>query len=405
MIDRNSYIQQIKPFMNNPLIKVITGIRRAGKSVMLELIQKELIKEGVQPEQCITYNFESFKTVSLKDAYALYQDVTAKAAALQGRAYLFFDEIQEVKDWEQCINSLRVDLDCDIYLTGSNAHLLSGELSTYLAGRYIQFMIQPFSLKEYIDCLKDRQLFTTEEQAFRSYLIYGGMPALADFTGNHQATIQYLQDICSTVVLKDIIGRNKVRDVDLLERIILYLMANTGRTFSANSLFRYFKSEGRKASVETILNYIHMCEEAFLIHKVRREDIEGKKLLTVNEKYYLTDHGLREAMYGHNERDLELVLENIVYLELVRRGYQVQIGKLGTKEIDFTAVKNNQKLYFQVCYLLASPETKEREFGAFGSIKDNYPKYVLSMDPFDFSQDGIHHMNIPKFLLEQDCLG
>lgn len=399
MIQRDLYMQQIRPFINSELIKVLTGIRRSGKSVMLELIQQELISSGVSPSQFICINFEKMSNQLFCTAEALHKEISTRIVSISGKAYLFFDEIQEVTNWEKCINSFRLDFDCDIYITGSNAKLLSGELATYLAGRYVEFIIYPFSYAEYIEMRRQKEASKDNNTLFKEYLSYGGMPFLSNLMDNKNACQQYLKDIYSSVVLKDIVKRNNIRDVDQLERIITYILANIGHTFSATSLSKFFKSEGRSVSTETILNYMKACTDAFLFYKVSREDLIGKKILTVNEKYYVADHGLREAIYGQNTRDIELTLENIVFLELLRRGYTVTIGKTNTQEIDFIAKKGSEKLYLQVTYLLASEETIEREFKIYEQIPDNYPKYVISMDEVDMSRNGIKHFHIRDFLL------
>lgn len=394
MIQREYYMKQIRPFINTDLIKVLTGIRRSGKSVMLQLIQEELLSQQVRPDQMISLNFEDLANLPLCQPMALYQWIADKAAAIKGKTYIFLDEIQEVTNWERVINSLRVAFDVDIYLTGSNAKLLSGELSTYLAGRYVQFVIYPFSYQEFILA---NQLDDTP-QAFQKYLLFGGMPFLMNLHFQEGPSRQYLQDMYNSVILKDIVQRNNLRDVDLLERIIGYALSSIGHVFSASNITKYLKSEHRKVSNDTVLNYLNACTTAYLFYKIPRQDLLGKKLLSINEKYYVVDHGLREAVYGHNARDIDQILENIVCLELLRRGYTVTIGKTGNFEVDFIAEKGNRKCYVQVTYLLASPETIEREFRVYKDIKDNYPKYVVSMDELDFSQDGIQHYNIRKFL-------
>ncbi|WP_444313269.1 ATP-binding protein [Megasphaera sp.] len=394
MIQREYYMKQIRPFINTDLIKILTGIRRSGKSVMLQLIQEELLSQQVRPDQMISLNFEDLANLPLCQPMALYQWIADKAAAIKGKIYIFLDEIQEVTNWERVINSLRVAFDVDIYLTGSNAKLLSGELSTYLAGRYVQFVIYPFSYQEFILA---NQLDDTP-QAFQKYLLFGGMPFLMNLHFQEGPSRQYLQDMYNSVILKDIVQRNNLRDVDLLERIIGYALSSIGHVFSASNITKYLKSEHRKVSNDTVLNYLNACTTAYLFYKIPRQDLLGKKLLSINEKYYVVDHGLREAVYGHNARDIDQILENIVCLELLRRGYTVTIGKTGNFEVDFIAEKGNRKCYVQVTYLLASPETIEREFRVYKDIKDNYPKYVVSMDELDFSQDGIQHYNIRKFL-------
>lgn len=399
MIKRELYMSRIRPFIGNELIKVLTGLRRSGKSVMLELVQDELIAQGVSSEQFISYNFEDMKNAQLCTAEALHEEISRRVAGMKSPVYLFFDEIQEVDSWEKCVNSFRVEFDCDIYITGSNAKLLSGDLATYLAGRYVEFVIYPFSFAEFSEMYGEIFLNTSQGERFSKFLLLGGMPYLGNLRYAEEPSRQYLEDLYNSVVLKDIVKRNKVRDVDLLERIIAYVFSNTGTTFSATAIAKYFKSENRVVAPDTILNYLKYCQDAFLFYRVPRQDLQGKKLLTVNEKYYIADHGIREAVYGSNLKDINLVLENIVFMELLRRGYKVTVGKAGTKEIDFICQRQSEKLYIQVSYLLASPETVEREFGAYNGIRDNFPKYVVSLDEFDMSRNGIRHKNLRDFLL------
>lgn len=401
MIKRELYMKRIRPFIGSDLIKVMTGIRRCGKSVMLELIKQELIESGVNPTQFISINFEDLSFSHLKTAHSLHDEITSHAKKIGGKVYLFFDEIQEVKDWEKCINSFRVSLDCDIYITGSNAKLLSGELATYLGGRYVEFVIYPFSFGEFIELYHSINPDVSIQQCFQKYLITGGMPYLANIRYADEPSKQYLQDLFNSVQLKDIVKRNKIRNVDLLERIIAYVIANVGTNFSASSLAKFLKSEQRTVAPETILNYIKYCCDAYLFYQVKRVDIQGKQILSTNEKYYIADHGIREAVYGGNMRDINLILENIVYLELLRRGYKVTVGKTREKEIDFVCDKQGDKLYVQVTYLLASENTIKREFGAYDTIRDNFPKYVISLDEFDMSRNGIKHQNIRDFLLAE----
>lgn len=399
MISREIYMKRIRPFINTELIKVFTGIRRSGKSVMLELVKNELKKSGVSDKNFLCINFEQFSNSELLDAKILHKRIVEFQKSADGKIYLFFDEIQEVDGWEKCINSCRVDFDCDIYITGSNAKLLSGELATYLAGRYIEFVIYPFSFAEFLEMNRQKNSQIDKSACFTAFLKTGGMPFLANFFGDDSAKNQYLMDIYNSVVLKDVVKRNNIRDVDTLERIISYAFSNIGHIFSATSLSKYFKSEKRNISHDTILNYLKFCTDAFLIYKISRYDLEGKKVLTVNEKYYCADHGLREAVFGKNTQNIDQILENIVCLELLRRNFKVFVGKKDESEIDFIAERNGVKIYVQVAYLLASEETVRREFSVYDSIKDNFPKYVVSMDEFDFSRNGIIHRNIRDFLL------
>lgn len=402
MIKRELYMSRIRPFIGSDLIKVMTGIRRCGKSVMLELIKQELTDSGVSASQFISLNFEDIGLAHLQTAQALHDEITKRAAEIGGKVYLFFDEIQEVEDWEKCVNSLRVTLDCDIYITGSNAKLLSGELATYLAGRYAEFVIYPFSFAEFMELYRPIAPDETPQKYFQKYLLSGGMPYLANIKYEAEPSRQYLRDLFNSVQLKDIVKRNKIRDVDLLERIIAYFMANVGNSFSATSLAKFLKNEQRTVAPETILNYIKYCCEAYLFYQVKREDLQGKQILATNEKYYIADHGIREAVFGGNTKEINLILENIVYLELLRRGYKITVGRTKGQEIDFVCDKHGEKLYVQVTYLLASEETIAREFGVYCSVSDNFPKYVVSLDEFDMSRNGIKHRNIRDFLLMEE---
>ena len=392
-------MQRIRPFINTDLIKVFTGIRRAGKSVMLELVKNELKEFGIGEENFLCINFEQFSNSQFLDVESLYKKITDFQKNTKGKIYLFFDEIQEVDGWEKCINSCRIDFDCDIYITGSNAKLLSGELATYLAGRYVEFVIYPFSFAEFFEMNLIKNPNVDKATCFMQFLKTGGMPFLSNFPDDNSAKSQYLIDIYNSVVLKDVVKRNNIRDVDTLERIVAYAFSNIGHIFSATSLSKYFKSENRKISHDTILNYLKFCSDAFLFYKINRYDLEGKKIVTVNEKYYCADHGLREALFGKNIQNIDQVLENIVCLELLRRNYKVYVGKKGDLEIDFIAEKQGKKIYIQVAYLLANEETIKREFSVYNFVKDSYPKYVVSMDDLDFSQNGIIHKNIKDFLL------
>lgn len=402
MIKRESYMARIRPFIDGDLIKVLTGIRRSGKSVMLELIKDELRARGVTEEQLVAFNFEDMRNAQLCTAEALHDELVRRAASIKGKIYFFFDEIQEVERWERCVNSLRVEMDCDIYITGSNAKLLSGELATYLAGRYVEFIIYPFSFSEFLALYHSVEPDADTRTCFDRYLTFGGMPYLANLRFDETACRQYLRDLFNSVELKDIVKRNNVRDVDMLERIIAYVTANIGTTFSSTAISKYLKNEGRRVSPETVLNYLKACSDAFLFYQVRRQDLQGKKILTVNEKYYVADHGIREAVIGGNMRDINLVLENIVFMEALRRGYSVTVGKVGEREIDFVCERHGEKCYIQVTYLLAAEETVQREFGVYEHVQDNFPKYVVSLDEFDMSRNGVRHYNIRGFLLAEN---
>ncbi|MDR1834444.1 MAG: ATP-binding protein [Fusobacteriaceae bacterium] len=388
MIKREHYLKKIRPFIGTDLVKVITGIRRSGKSVMLDQIREEIDDEA----HTIFLNFELFKNAHLLTYQALHTYVDGIIGDSKEKWRLFFDEIQDVADWEKAIRSLRVTYDADIYITGSNAKLLSGELSSYLGGRYAEFVIYPFSYAEFLQL--------SPGNTFERYITWGGFPFLDNLPLSDQSYEIYLRDIFNSILLKDVARRYKIRDVDLLQRIVTYVLGSIGREFSATSLSKYFKSERRGVSTDTIINYIKACEDAFLFYHIKDEDVRGKDVLKLQGKYYVADHGLRQAIYGRNRDDIAFVLENIVCMELFRRGYQVTVGKNGQKEIDFVAKKGDEQLYVQVTYLLASSETREREFGAFKGIDTGWPRIVLSLDELDMSYNGFRHMNLKKWLTE-----
>ena len=402
MIKRELYLKEIRNFMNKPIIKVITGIRRSGKSMILKLISEELSEKGIPSQNIIYINFESLIFSEFTEFKKLYNYIIEKSKNISGKIYILLDEIQEVEHWEKAINSFMVDLDCDIYITGSNANLLSSELATYIAGRYIEIKIYPLSFKEYIDFAKaeNPQEILSNEEYFEQYLKFGGLPGIHNLNYDKNNIYQYLSDIYNSVLLKDVIAKNNIRDVELLEKIILYIFDNIGNTFSAKNVSDFLKSQGRKLSRETVYNYLKALENAYIISKIQRYDIKGKAILETMEKFYLTDLGFRHAKLGYRANDIGGYLENIVYLELLRKKYTVNIGKLQTKEIDFIGTFQNEKLYIQVTYLLASPETIEREFSPLKNIEDNYPKYVLSMDRIEeYNIDGIIRKKIIDFLL------
>ena len=398
-IFRDRYIEKIKNFIDKPIVKILTGMRRVGKSTILNIIKNDVLKD-IPEENKIYMNFESFEYFEINNASALKEYLNEKLKDQKGKVYFFFDEIQLVEDWEKVINALRVSFDSDIYITGSNSKLISGDLATLLAGRYVEFEIQPLSFYEFSEIYRDSNL--NEEDLFQKFIKIGGMPGLKYFKLEEEVSQKYLNDIYNTVLVKDVLNYNNIRDVDIFNRILSFAMQNIGATFSASAIKNYLKSENRKISVDTVLNYLEYCNRAFVLKKVPRFDLEGKKLLKVDEKYYFTDHGFRQSMGFSNVKDIEKTLENIVYIELLSRGYDVKIGKVKDREIDFVAKRGEIISYFQISYLMENEKTREREFGVYDLIKDNYPKYVLSMDKFDFSQKGIVHKNIIDFLLERE---
>lgn len=399
MIIREAYISQIVPLIDKNLIKVLTGVRRSGKTVLLSQIQDYLLKNGRSKSQIINISLESKKNKKFKDGDVLYEYLISACEKLNAKAYIFLDEIQVVSGWEEVVSSLLVDIDCDVYITGSNSKLLSGELATLIAGRYIQIHVYPFTLSEAKQMLEQNSKFKSDEVLFQDYLKYGGLPMR--FSLEEISLEAYLSDTYDAIVVKDIIQRNNIKDTNLLNMILAFLMDNIANPFSARSIVAALKQEGINTTVETVIAYIDYIKKAMVVYSAQRYDIKGKKLLTTNEKYYTVDLGLRNCVKASSEIDYNKLYENIVYLELLYRGYDVKVGKTDDYEIDFVAYKGSDTLYVQVCYLLASTETVEREFGNLERIKDNYPKYVISGDLPDFSRNGIKHYNIIKFLLNE----
>jgi len=396
-VNRIRYVDKLKQFIDKPVIKVLTGMRRVGKSTLLTIIRNEILS-NIPEENKIYLNFENIELFEINEAGKLLEYIKPLLKKNE-KQYIFFDEIQLVNDWEKVVNGLRLNENYDIYITGSNSTLISGDLATLLAGRYVEFEIQPFTFNEFIEVFESLGL--SNEEYFNNYIKVGGMPFLKYFKLDEMPSLKYLSDVYNTVLIKDVLRYNNVRDVDLFERILTYILENIGNTFSANSIKKYLKSEDRKISVDTILNYLEYCRNAFIIKKVSRYDTVGKKILSVDEKYYLTDHGFRQAKGFSNTKDIERTLENIVCIELISRGYNLKIGKVKDKEIDFIAKKDGALCYYQISYLMENEDTREREFGIYNLIEDNFPKYVLSMDKIDFSRDGVIHKNIIDFLLEK----
>ena len=396
MIKRENILKRIRPFYENELIKVLIGLRRSGKSVLLHQIMDELLQAGVKKEQIIYMNFEDFQYSSITNAQQLYDHICDKRQN-EEKYYLFFDEIQMVSEFERSINSFRATWDVSIFITGSNSKLLSGELATVLSGRYITFRVMPFSFQEACEM---RKIKTPDENDLTEYMNWGGMPQRFSMHGESELRT-FLQDLYNSVVLRDIVQRTGARDVDLLNRIMEYLMANPSQTFSSQGILKYFKSMDRDVSTQTLYNYLDHIQTSLIVSKARRYDIRGRKILTTLDKYYLTDLGLGRIHNSGYKLEMGALLENVVYNELLSRGYEVYVGKLPGGEVDFVALKNGKKEYYQVTYYLYDQKVIDREFGAYASIPDNYPKYVISMDKIDFSREGIIHLNALKFLLEK----
>ncbi|RLD61097.1 MAG: ATPase [Bacteroidetes bacterium] len=403
MILRKNYIEKIIGFINKPVVKVISGIRRSGKSVILLQLQDELKKRGVPRDKIIYLNFESFRFADIVNAADLYRYVKEKIKS-DKRHYLFFDEIQEVKGWEKAVNSFRVDFNSDIYITGSNSHLLSSELSTYLAGRYVQFNIYPLSFSEF---LLFRQNYSAKDKInifddFYDFLRLGGFPVVHTTNSTRQDAYKIIYDIYSSVILRDVVQRYKIRDIELLDRIVKFVFNNIGNTFSAKKVSDYFKSQNRRVDISTVYNYIKALESSFIIYRINRYNIQGKEILKTNEKYFIGDHALLYALMGFKDTLISGILENIVMLELKRRGYETYIGKLDNFEVDFIAEKQGKKIYVQVAYKMTEKETLEREYKPLLKIKDNYPKYVVTTDRiWNDNVEGIEHFHIADFLLKK----
>ena len=404
MVKRELYMEKLRHLRNKDIIKVITGVRRCGKSYLLQLIIDELIETGVNKENIVLINFDSGEYNNIESSLELDELVLNLVKPLSGCVYLFFDEIQNVKGWERSIVSYYVDLDCDIYVTGSNSKLLSGELATHLTGRYMQIKMYPFSFNEFMDYkmetidLKDERLLPVYEQDWLDEFIYWGAFPFSLALGE-EYKMSYLQDVFNSIIYRDLIERYNIRDVALLKRLINFLLDNVGNVFSANSISKFLKNEGVSVSHITIQNYLNFLEESHMFLKVPREEIHGKELLRVNEKYYVVDTGFIRVLMGISSINGNIghIIENIVYLELIKRGYDVTIGKVNGREVDFVCRNYNETFYIQVCDEIHESDI-EREFGPLLKIKDAYPKYIVSRDKSDKSFDGIKHINLLKFL-------
>ena len=397
MKKRDLYLDKLIKFKDKQFIKVITGIRRCGKSTLLKLFREYLLKFDVSEKQIIYINFESIQFDDIKDYKLLYEYIKEHLAA-KSRTYLLLDEIQEVIHWEKAVNSFLVDFNVDIYITGSNAWLLSSELSTLLSGRYVEIKMLPLSFKEYMQFIEKPS--NNIEEDFQLYLRYGGLPPIIELNNNLDMIQPFLSGIYNTVLMKDIVQRNTVRDAALLDNLVHFLADNIGNSISTKKISDYLTSAGRKTTPATIDNYLQMLEKAFIFYKASRYDIKGKLYLKTQEKYYIVDTGIRNNLLGLRNMDYGHILENIVYLELLKRGFDVYIGKIGNMEVDFIATKTNKKVYYQVSASILDEKTKERELRSLMSIPDQYDKILLTMDkPYVEDFDGIKWINIIDFLL------
>lgn len=402
MIYRPIYVDKIMTYVNAPFIKILTGIRRCGKSTILKMLIDEMKKKGIRENQILHHSFDSLEYEDIKTAKALFSHLKQHLSS-EGKTYLFLDEIQEVKSWEKVVNSLMTDYDVDIYVTGSNSRMMSSEISTYLTGRYIAFRIYPLSFSEYMIFRKEYAEVLDLHAELANYVRLGGFPAahLQKYTPDEVYTI--VKDIYNSTIFTDIVRRNQIRKVDQLERIVKFAFDNVGRTFSAASISKYLKSENRSIDNETVYNYLSKLENAYILYRCGRFDIQGKEILKTQEKFYLADTALRYSVLGYSPDSVAAMLENVVYLELLRRGYKVYVGKVDNAEIDFIAVKQGNKLYIQVAQEIGSPETERREYGRLLDIRDNYPKYVLRTDVFaGGNYEGIKTMHIADFLLNDE---
>lgn len=405
-VQRPDLVEKIRPFYDDlELVKVFTGMRRSGKSTLFSLIKQDLTQTyHIDASRFLSINFEDIRWRSLE--IAEIHEKILNFAQSSVHTYVFLDEVQNLNQWEILVNSLR-QLKClSLFITGSNSKLLSGELATHLSGRYVSFEVFPFSFKEFLSFCRNQSQISIND-AFDQYLMIGGMPAWSQGFNNRplEAWQQYLNDLFDTIFIKDIIARRQIRDVELFRRVLRYLIDQIAHPVSIASLTRFLKSEGRAPSKETLANFIESACEAFIFEKTNFETAEGKQMLAFNHKFYIRDHGLRQALFLSNSINIDQILENIVAIELRRRGWKISTGRIPSSknehEIDFIAKKNGQTMYFQVCYLLANEETEKREFGALLSIKDNYPKVVLSLDPILRSQKGIEHKDLRQWLLSE----
>ena len=401
MIFRENYINKIMAFTDTPFVKVLTGVRRCGKSTIMQMIMDELRKKGINDERIVNFRFDSMEYDDMT-AKQLYELIKTKISDKE-RTYLFLDEVQEIPSWEKAVNSINTDFNVDIYVTGSNSRMMSSEISTYLTGRYVSFRIFTLSFEEYLTFKKQYSKTDDPHKELINYIKYGGFPAihLQEHPLDNAYTI--VRDIYNSTIFSDIVKRNQVRKVDQLERVVKFVFDNVGKTFSAKSVSDYIKSEHRTIDNETVYNYLEKLESAYILHRCTRYDVQGKELLKTQEKFYLADSSFKYSVLGYNDQSVAAMLENVVYLELLRRGYEVCIGKTPNGEIDFIATRQNEKMYIQVTKEIKSELTEKREYDRLLEINDNYPKYLLRTDDFTGGNyQGIRTMHIADFLLSKE---
>ncbi len=395
MILRPDYIEAVKPFMDAPLVKILTGVRRCGKSTIFEMIRQELLERGIPEDHIIMKKYTEMDIPDTITAKQMYDELVSRVED-DKRYYFLLDEIQEIKGWEKAVNSLLEGMNADIYVTGSNSKLMSSEISTYLTGRYISIPVFTLSFREYLEFKKEST--QSYDKLLEEYIKFGGFPIIALGEYEQQSAYQIVDGIYHTVVSRDIVKRHRINKQDLFDRVVKYVIENMGKTFSASSISNFLKSENRKVSIESIYNYLRWLEQAFIIFPCERYDMQGKSVLKTQEKYYLADVSFRYALFGYNRKMLDGVMENIAYLELRRRGYDVYVGKNNTKEIDFIAIHKDEKIYVQVCVQI--PENSNREVGNLMEIRDHYPKYVVTLNEMDVGiENGIRIVHLRDFLL------
>ncbi|MDR3258794.1 MAG: ATP-binding protein [Fusobacteriaceae bacterium] len=400
MVERKIYMEKLLNYKDTEFVKVITGIRRCGKSTLLKFFVEYLLKED-KDVNLIYMNFESFEFDEIKDYREMYKKITDKIKNNR-KAYIFLDEIQRVKEWEKCVNALMVDFDCDIYITGSNAYLLSSELSTYLSGRYVEINMFPLSFKEFLEFFSIEENLSLEDK-FSQYIKFGGMPGIMPFKYKEDLYENTIKGVYYTVFIKDILEKNKMTNATLLEKVLKFIMNNIGSTLSSKKIADYLTSQGNKVTHNTILNYIEMLQNAYIIYKAQRYDIKGKNILKTLEKYYIVDTGIRNSVLGFRNDNIGYLIENIVYFQLVRLGYDVKIGKLTDLEVDFVATKHNDIKYYQVTMSMLDENVRKRETESLRKIRDNHEKIILTLDRVysENLEDGIKCKNLIDFLMEE----
>lgn len=401
MIFREDYVKKIMAFTDTPFVKILTGVRRSGKSTIMQMIMNELRKRGVPDERIISYRFDSMEYEGMT-AKRLY-DVLKERISQSEKTYLFLDEVQEIPSWEKTVNSINTDFNVDIYVTGSNSRMMASEISTYLTGRYVSFRIFTLSFKEYLTFKREYGKVEDIKKELINYIKYGGFPAihLKEYPLTDAYTI--VRDIYNSTIFSDIVKRNQIRKVEQLERVVRFVFDNVGRTFSAKSISDYIKSEHRTIDNETVYSYLEKLEGAYILHRCSRYDIQGKELLKTQEKFYLADSSFKYSVLGYNDQSVAAMLENVVYIELLRRGYEVAIGKTQLGEIDFIATRQNDRLYIQITKEIKSEKTEKREYERLLEIEDNYPKYLLRTDDFAGGvYEGIKTMHVADFLLSDE---